>query len=266
MSSMNNRFDGKVALITGAATGIGAATAQRIVAEGGKVVLLDLSDKVHETAAALKGKALVGNALDADLLEQAVGVAQESFGGLDVLIPAAGTPIMGGLETIEYDVWKSTLDLHLDGAFKAAKAAMPAMRARGGGAIVLVSSLGGLMAAGQNIAYTTAKTGLLAMNRSLAVDYGREGIRCNAVCPGLVETPLTDTLFQMLKGGLGYDKQEAYDRLVKFMPLGRFGQPSEIAAAIAFLASDDAAFMTGSVLTVDGGSHIVECGFANLAP
>jgi len=189
------RFTGKVVLITGGAAGLGAAAARRIAAEGGHPILLDLQeDKLKRVAAEVNGSAVVGSALDSDILRQAVAIADER-GGLDAIVTAAGFETYGGAQEVEFEQWKRVLDINLDGALLAAQVCIPSMQKKGRGAIVLISSIGGMLGSKLNIAYGTAKAGLLGMNRSLAIDCGAHNIRCNAVCPGLARSELSDRMF-----------------------------------------------------------------------
>jgi len=259
MRIIGNRFEGKVALITGGGTGIGAATARRIAAEGGKVVVTgQRAEPIKAIAGELGGAWLAGDATDHAHLLQAVALCTEQFGGLDILIANAGTEYVAPVEHMQFDNWRETFAVNLDGPMLASKAALPEMRRRGGGSIVLVGSVAGLLAVPACGAYMASKAGLLGLNRSLAFDYGPEGVRSNLVCPALVPTEMTDRTMGMVGSMNGVTAEEMMSRIGQVYPLRRTGKPEEIAAAIAFLASDDASFITGTVMVADGGAAIVD--------
>jgi meso-butanediol dehydrogenase / (S,S)-butanediol dehydrogenase / diacetyl reductase len=256
---IKNRFEGKVALITGGGTGIGAAAARRIAAEGGKVVVTGRRMAlIAAVAKEIGGAALAGDTTDFEHLKAAVSLGVERFGGIDVLVANAGVENLGSVLDVPLDAWRKTLLVNIDGAMLASRAAIPEMQRRGGGAIVLVSSLAGLTGGPSFAAYSTSKTALIGLSRSLAVDYGRQRIRSNVICPALIPTDM------VLRGleGLAKHKGSSVDVLLKefvrYYPLGRAGTVEEMAATIAFLASDDAGFITGAVLPADGGASIVD--------
>jgi meso-butanediol dehydrogenase/(S,S)-butanediol dehydrogenase/diacetyl reductase len=258
---LGRRFEGKVALITGGGTGIGAAAARRIAAEGGKVVLT--GRRIEPIAAVAKevgGAALAGDAADIEHLRAAVALCVERFGGLDVLVANAGMNIISPLMDMSRDDWRRTLDVNLEAAMLACRLAIPEMRRRGGGAIVHIASLAALKAAPGFLAYCTTKAALLGLNRSIALDYGPERIRSNVICPSFVHSEMTDRGVGEIAKALGTSFEAQVKEMVRYYPLRRPGQPEEIAAAIAFLASDDASFITGTELVTDGGSGIVDVG------
>lgn len=260
------RFGGKVALVTGAASGIGAATAAALAAEGAHVVLFDLqADRVERTAAEVGGVAVAGDAADAGDARRAVDVAVQRFGGLDILITCAGADVGAGpLGDLDDAAWEQALHANLETCVVTAKAAIPALIERRG-AMAIVSSLGGMTAGPGLAGYVAAKSGLLALTRSLAIDHGPAGVRVNAVCPGWVDTPMVQGAMQDFARELGLSPEDAHARATAPLPLKRAGAPEEIAAVCLFLVSDDAAFMTGSYIPVDGGSLAANVGTAALA-
>ncbi len=248
---MTGRLEGKVALITGAASGLGRVGAERFAAEGAKLVIADMSDG-DEVVAAIEdagGEATYvrTDVTDPDSIKAAIEHAVETFGGLHVLYNNAGVmlgddddPVSTSIETYE-----KTMDINVKGVLLGCKYAIPAMLAGGGGSIVNVASFVAHMgAATPQIAYTASKGAVLAMTREIAVIYARQGIRANALCPGPIMTPL---LAKFLS-----DDSKRNRRLVH-IPMGRFGEPIEIANGALFLASDESSWMTGQSLIIDGG-------------
>jgi meso-butanediol dehydrogenase / (S,S)-butanediol dehydrogenase / diacetyl reductase len=257
---MSRRFEGKVALITGGGSGIGAAAARRIAAEGGKVVVTGRRpEPIAAVAEEIGGAALAGDVTDIAHLEAAVALAVERFGGLDVLVANAGTGFGAPLTKMDLDVWRRAIEVNLDGPMLASRAAIPEMIRRGGGSIVHVASLAAVMAIPMSSAYMASKAAVLALNRSIAFDYGPQGIRSNAVCPALVPTELSEQGLGPAAAAQGIEYKDLEQRIANVYPLRRVGTAEEIASAIAFYASDDAAFITGTVLMADGGASIVDC-------
>ncbi|WP_068073600.1 SDR family NAD(P)-dependent oxidoreductase [Novosphingobium lentum] len=257
----SRRFTNKVALITGGGTGIGAAAARRIAAEGGKVVLVGRrAEPLEAVAAECGGLAVIGDTSSEPDLVRAVKAAVATFGGLDILVANAGIEVFGSVENVPIDQWQRTLSVNLDGSMLAARACVPAMRKRGGGSIVLVASVAALSGAPHYVAYLTSKAALLGLNRSLAYDYGPENIRCNALCPGWVRTEMAERAIGEFAAAKGISLDEMIAEMVKVYPLRRIAQPDEIASIVAFLGSADSAFMTGSVVVADGGGAIVDVG------
>lgn len=243
-----NRFTGKVALVTGAGSGIGAATAQRLLGEGAAVCLADISaEALAAQAAALGAPERVMTHL-ADVTDEAavnalVAATVGRFGGLDVLVNNAGAGSFGRIKEVTPENWRRVHALCLDSVFWGCRAALPHLKARRG-AIVNTASISGLYADYGFAAYNSAKGAVVNLTRNLAIDHARDGVRANAVCPGLTATPLTEKFTGR------QDIMAEYDRRI---PLRRPGLPAEMAAAIAFLASDDASYVTGHCLVVDGG-------------
>ncbi len=247
------RLDGKVAVVTGGGSGIGRAASLLFAAEGAQVVVADVvagqaTSAVDEiVAAGGDATALAVDVTDETSAAAMAATAVSTYGGLHVLFNSAGIfpDDDGGLLDTPPDTWHRVLDVNLKGVWLSCRAAVPAMLGSGGGSIVNVASFVALMgAATAQTAYTASKGAVLAMTRELAVEYARQGIRANSICPGPIETPLLAELLS--------DPARRQRRLVH-IPIGRFGRPEEIARAALFLASDDASFVTGSALVVDGG-------------
>jgi NAD(P)-dependent dehydrogenase (short-subunit alcohol dehydrogenase family) len=247
------RLDGKVALITGGASGMGKVASHLFAREGAKVVLTDVADEAGEAVAtAIRDQGARAAYLHADVsrpsdAEAMVRFAMDTFGGLTVLYNNAGVfPERDGsvTETPE-EVWDLTIDINLKGVYLGCRYGIPAMIESGGGSIVNVASFVALMgAATPQIAYTASKGGVLSMTREIAVEFARRGVRANSLCPGPIETPLLQELLA--------DPARRQRRLVH-IPIGRFGRAEEIANAALFLASDESSYMTGTALVVDGG-------------
>jgi len=258
------RFDGKIGIITGGGTGIGEATARGFAAEGGKAVLLGPErEPLEEVAGDVGGVAVVGDAADAGDVGRALAAAKE-LGGLDVVITCAGGEGFGTLLEVPHETFEAHMRLNLTTAVVTVRETLPALIERGGGSIVVTSSVAGLTAAGALVTYTTAKTALLGFVRSVAVDYGPQGVRVNAVCPGGTRTRMLQEAIDMVAKDRGVDEAGALEIMNTGTPLRRFADPSELAKVNLFLASDDASFVTGSTIVADGGQSAVNVGMLAL--
>ncbi|MBS0503477.1 MAG: SDR family oxidoreductase [Proteobacteria bacterium] len=242
-------LDGKVALVTGAASGIGRATAVRLASEGAEVICADRNlDGAMGTAGSLKNhSAAFGfDAADAASCEALIGKAQKWRGRLDVLCNVAGIGGFGHTEQIGEATWRALIDINLSGVFHLTKFALPHLTATKGN-IVNVASAAGLVGTAYASAYAASKHGVVGFTKAVAIEYASRGVRVNAVCPGAVDTPL-------IAGGFTAIEGVEWPLVERMTPkLGPVAQPEDIAAAIAFLASDDASFITGAMLAVDGG-------------
>ena len=247
-----NLISGKVAVVTGATLGIGRAIAEALLVEGAEVVICARrGDEVRRAVEEMStfGGQIRGMACDVrkyDQVDSLMRFAAEPSGGVDILVNNAGVGIFGHISQLAPADWHEVIDTNLTGVFYCCHAALPYLRKRGGGHIFNMSSLAGKEAFEGGSAYNASKGGVVLLTRNLAIDYGRRGIRVNCLCPGLIETAMTSAVFQP-----GMEKM--LSRFVDAHQLGRAGQPAEVAAAALFLASDDASFVTGHALVVDGG-------------
>ncbi|MFL5643108.1 MAG: SDR family NAD(P)-dependent oxidoreductase [Chloroflexota bacterium] len=247
-------LDGKVALITGGAGAIGLATARRCAEEGARVVIADRDPaRLDRAAADLRDGGLDVVALAVDVTSEAsvselLARIATDHGRLDILFTSAGVLVSGSVVETSLEEWQRTLAVNLTGTFLCAKYAVPLMLAGGGGSIVLMSSTSGLVAEQATAAYCASKGGIVMLGRQMALDFARDGIRVNVVCPGWIDTPFNDPAVER-SGGV-----EALAPFIEAMvPIGRQGEPEEVADVVVFLASDRSRLMTGSVVVADGG-------------
>jgi meso-butanediol dehydrogenase/(S,S)-butanediol dehydrogenase/diacetyl reductase len=253
------RLEQKVAIVSGGGSGIGAATARRFAAEGASVVVTGRrSTPIEAVAAEIGGVTVAGDTSDASHVEEAVAAAVERFGGLDVVVANAAVALRGSIDDRDDAAWHATLDVNVTGVMLLVRAALPHLVERGGGSIVLVSSVSGLVAAPESAAYIASKSALIGLARSIAVDHGPRGVRANALCPGWVKTPMADESMDELADERGTDREGAYRLATELIPLQRAADPDEVAACAVFLASDESSYVTGSTLVVDGGTTAVD--------
>jgi len=256
------QLEGKVALVTGGGTGIGAAIAKRFAAEGARVCITgrhqEMLDKV---ASDLPDGAVITCAGDVSNYEDVARMVSTTinFGGkLDVLVNNAGIDSHRSITEIDLEDWRRVLDVNLTGPFLLMQASIPHMIEAGGGSIINIASLAGLRSVPSAPAYCSSKAGLIMLTKQVAFDYGPSKIRCNVICPGAVRTPTLELGMNGLKNVLNSDIESALTYFTSNSPLRRAAVPTEISGVCSFLASDDASFMTGAVLVVDGGAAIVD--------
>jgi NAD(P)-dependent dehydrogenase (short-subunit alcohol dehydrogenase family) len=249
MGNIGNRLQDRVAVVTGGGSGIGLATARRLAAEGARVVIGDLDPAAGKAAADDVGGLFVSADVTSEAdVENLFLAAFEAYGSVDVAFNNAGISPSDddSILVTGIDAWRRVQEVNVTSVYYCCKHAIPYMQRQGKGSIINTASFVALMgAATSQISYTASKGAVLAMSRELGVQFAREGIRVNALCPGPVDTPLLQELFAK-------DPERAQRRLVH-IPMGRFARPEEIAAAVAFLASDDSSFMTAATFLVDGG-------------
>jgi meso-butanediol dehydrogenase / (S,S)-butanediol dehydrogenase / diacetyl reductase len=256
------KLKGKVALITGGGTGIGAAIARRFVEEGAKVCITgrrkEMLEQVSGSLPAGSVLAITGDVSNRNDVEKMVSQTVEFGGSLDVLVNNAGTGVHGSITDISMEEWMRAFDINIHGPFMLMKATLPHMIKAGGGSIINIASLAGLRCIPAAPAYCASKAGLIHLTRQAALDYGPQKIRCNVICPGAVRTPMLEGGMSNLKDALHTDMEGAGAYFVSCSPLRRIADPSEIAGICSFLACEDSSYMTGAVLVADGGAAIVD--------
>lgn len=246
------RHDNTVAIVTGAGHGIGRAIAVQLAAEGAAVAVLEINpQRGGETVALLRSRNARAVLVEADItdpaqVERAFAEASDAIGPASLLVNNAAFTDAGSLSGISLDSWHREIDVNLNGTYHCIRAMLPRLQAAGGGAIVNISSVNGLRYFG-NPSYSAAKAGVINLTQSVASEYGRHGIRCNAVCPGSVRTDNETWTIRQRKD------PQVFDKLARWYPLGRVAEPEDIAKAVAFLGSDEASYINGVALPVDGG-------------
>ncbi len=248
------KLEGKVALITGGSLGLGAATAHLFAQEGANVVITGRTEKtlVEKVGKAKKAGHEISHIVSDVSIEsncrEAVDFTLDKYGKIDILFNNAGILGIGLTHDIEIDYWDKIFDINVKGTFMMSKFVIPHMLENGGGCIVNNSSVLGLKAVPGVAAYNATKGAITQLTRSMALDYAQQGIRVNAICPGTIETPMVEGLLDSMP-----DRDAAEDMFKSFHPMGRFGTAEEIAHAVLFLCDDNVQFMTGTMLSVDGG-------------
>lgn len=247
------RVEGKTALVTGGASGIGAATTRCLLREGARVVIADIQEEAGAKLASEFGSTAMFLKLDVSneaAWDRGLTTIEKEFGPLDILVNSAGVSIPGPIDDASFDHWKQTMAVNADGAFLGCRAGVASMRRAGGGSIINVSSTLGLRGGAPFPAYSASKGAVRMLTKSVAIRCAEQGwnIRCNSVHPGAIETPMVEPFLNIAK-----TRDEGLAMLASAHPMGRVGQPEEVANVIVFLASDEASFVTGTEIPVDGG-------------
>lgn len=247
---MTTALKDRIALITGGTSGIGLACAQRFAKEGATVIAFDLKETQGWESLTNDYPSAVFyriDVTDGPAQKAAVAEIEEKIGAVDVLVTAAGVGEAGPISMVDQAQWERVININLNGTFLSAQAVLEGMMKKGKGSIITIASIEGLVANEGGGAYNASKGGVVLLSKNIAMDYGRKGVRCNAICPGFIETPMFDDIMN------DSSMTEVRASIQNQVKLGRFGKPEEIAAAANFLASDDASYITGHSLVVDGG-------------
>lgn len=246
------RHADSVAIVTGAGQGIGKAIASKLASEGAAVAVVEINDTLgRQTVQELEGRGARARFVHADItdFEQVQGAFSEvavKLGAVTLLVNNAAFSDAGSLETMSLDSWHREIEINLNGTYHCVRAIVPALRARGGGSIINIASVNALRYFG-NPSYSAAKAGIISLTQSVATEYGPAGIRCNAICPGSVRTDNQTWVIRQQKD------PDVFQKLGRWYPVGRVAEPEDVAAAVAFLGSSEAAYISGAVLPVDGG-------------
>jgi NAD(P)-dependent dehydrogenase (short-subunit alcohol dehydrogenase family) len=243
------RVDGKVAIVTGGASGLGRRTAEVLAGEGAAVVLTDLqAEKGEEVAAAIGGRFMAHDIIDESAWEAVIGETERAFGGLDILVNCAGIEGNGStVDRMELAEWRRVLSVDLDAVFLGCKHGIKAMKRRGGGSIINISSVAALIGLPRAGHYCAAKAGVHLLTKAVALECVHDHIRCNSIHPGFIRTPMVERALQSERG----DRFQAY--IERLQPGGQIGEPEDIARGVLYLASDEAKHVTGTELVIDGG-------------
>jgi NAD(P)-dependent dehydrogenase (short-subunit alcohol dehydrogenase family) len=257
------RLENAVALVTGGGTGIGGGITKRFVEEGAKVCIAGRRlDKLEEVVASLPKGSVIACAGDVSKEEDAKRMVDTalSLGGIDILVNNGAVNHRGPVTDLSLADWQNVINVNLTGPFLTMHFAIPHMVKKGKGSIINIASVGGIRSIPTDPSYCASKSGLIGLTQQVAIDYGANGIRCNVVCPGLVHTAMTDAGMDLKAHSMNADRNAAYKFAVRNIPLRKSAYPDEIAPLIAYLASDEATFMTGSVLVIDGGISPLDAG------
>ncbi|NBO79040.1 MAG: glucose 1-dehydrogenase [Actinobacteria bacterium] len=251
---MTGRVQDKACIVTGAGSGIGKATALRLAEEGGKVVVSDINlESAKKVAEEIVSKGQTAIAVKTDVsndkeAQELIDKCVKEFGTVHVVVNSAGVNIPGVFHEVKNEIIDKTLNVNLKGSMYTCRAAIPHMLKHKNGSLVNISSVNGIVSEPFLTVYSASKGGVVMLTKGIALDYAKQGIRCNAICPGWVDTPINYAHAEMM-GGL----DKIYAEIDKFQPIGRPGEPIEIAHLALFLASDESSFMTGSIVSADGG-------------
>lgn len=239
---MSARLKNKIAVVTGAASGIGLACVERFLAEGAEVIGIDIQPEANSDASYYQA-----DVTDAEALTGVISSVIEQHGRIDALVTAAGIADAGPVHMVEPEAFERVINVNLNGTYLAIKAALPAMMEQRSGSIITIASVEGLAGTEGGSAYNASKGAVVLLSKNVAIDYGRLGIRCNAICPGFIDTPLLRSVMD-----LDFMAEVKAD-VKRETKLGRLGKPGEIASLALFLASEDASFVTGQAIAADGG-------------
>jgi NAD(P)-dependent dehydrogenase (short-subunit alcohol dehydrogenase family) len=259
-----DKFKGKTILVTGGTSGLGKAITEGFAAEGGSVCFVGRNrESGSAIESALKSEGYEATYVAADIskpedISNAVRIAEEKTGHIDVLVNNAGIGVSGSVVSIDLEKWQYAFDVNLNAPFLFMRAAIPAMQKVGSGNIINVSSLAGKVAIPEGAAYNTTKAGLIHLSKQVALDFGRYGIRCNVVVPGLFETNINAKDFEALAEEYGTDRATFMNTVYESMPLQKPAQPAQIYGLCSFLASDESSYMTAAELVIDGGAVVVD--------
>jgi len=267
---MSDRLSGKIAVISGGGSGIGASITKRFAAEGAKIVICGRrKEKLEETAAACPEGSVIPFQADVRKIEDAYAVTDETikrFGKIDILVNDAGIARMGGVVDADVEEWKDVIATNMFGPFYMMRAVIPHMKENGGGSIISISSLAGIRRVPMLSSYCASKSGLIGLAQSVAMDYGKDKIRSNVICPGLTYTEAVDHMADMIVESQKISKDEAIENMMRFSPIHWPVPTDQIAQAAVFFASDESTSVTGAVLSADSGTSIVDASTAATNP